>query len=63
MQDNVMGYEVLLENKTKDFLVAADLLDWKARLIAKENVFLVHKTLGIACLASFVWRIFNDWRF
>lgn len=39
-----------------DFKVVADLSEWRKQLITKEDPAYLHKTLGLLCLCSFVWR-------
>jgi hypothetical protein len=40
----------------QEFMVVADIGEWKTQLITKEDPYHIHKTLGILCLCSFVWR-------
>ena len=44
-----------MTSKKEDFIVA-DLGEWKKQLITKEDPIHLHKTLGILCLLSFIWR-------
>jgi hypothetical protein len=37
-------------------LIVADVQEWKKQLITKEDPMHLHKTLGVLCLLSFIWR-------
>jgi hypothetical protein len=36
--------------------IVADLNEWKRQMITKEDPMHIHKSLGILCLLSFLWR-------
>jgi hypothetical protein len=40
----------------EEFLLVTDVGEWKQQLITKEDPLNIHKTLGILCLCSFIWR-------
>jgi hypothetical protein len=44
------------DRNSDDFRIVADVTEWKKQLITKEDPFYIHKTLGILCLCSFIWR-------
>jgi hypothetical protein len=45
-----------MASKQENFAIVADAGEWKRQLITKEDPTHLHKTLGIACLLSFIWR-------
>jgi hypothetical protein len=43
--------------KATEPMLVLDAKEWKTKLITKEDPGHIHKTLGILCLLSFIWRL------
>lgn len=54
--DALSSPQIMRKSTIDELLVVTNFGQWKKQLITKDDPFHVHKTLGILCLCSFIWR-------